>query len=58
MTNNTTYLVTILYSIKISYVVNISNFIASHLLLTMYIPCSIAQVLLGNSVYLLLIAIY
>ena len=43
--NIATFLVAIFYSLKIIYIVNISSFIASHLLLRMCIPCSIAQVL-------------
>jgi len=39
------YLIAIFYRLKISYIVNISSFIATHLLLHMYIPCNIAQVL-------------
>ena len=43
--NTTTYLVAMFYSLKINYIVNISSFSVSHLVLHMYVPCSIVQVL-------------
>ena len=43
--NTTTSLVNIFYNLKISYIVNISSFSVSHLVLYMYVPCSIVQVL-------------
>jgi len=46
--NITTYLAAIFYSLKISYIVNISSFIVSHLL-CMHIPRSIARLSSVNS---------